>query len=371
MPICILECIYRQCLQRGLNPDDAHDCVTEVCLRYRKRTGAFPHDEATPNLRLLRLLTLNVVREFQRAQQRRQRLEHDYLALQRQQQASAPTPMAQAIARVDCERFCAQLPDYLRRTLEQMEAGDTPKAIAAQLGVAVGTVYSYQRELRERFVAFFGYDPRKSGVRVVNYSGYSEASSSDDTQEVQNDATAEDAWCSGVVVSGSEPNCTARHPDRSGSDDWRGGAAMAPAMSSGCGGCKQTMTNISQTSIKAVLNNQQYIPMRAIRCHCLNPKNPRSEKQWWCPSKHWLEELCDYYLGKPDGDGDGTPHERNYLQVRTREIVECNGNTYVTCSGWAWTSKCCSDSAAEPSCIAGVRGPGNIILCSEIVFSAQ
>jgi DNA-directed RNA polymerase specialized sigma24 family protein len=167
MPICILERIYRQCLQLGLNPDDAHDCVAEVCLRYRKRTGTFPHDEETPDLRLLRLLTLNVVREHQRTQQRRQRLEQDYLALQRQQHASAPTPMAQAIARVDCEQFRAQLPDYLRRTLERMEAGDTPKAIAAQLGVAVGTVYSYQRELRERFVEFFGYDPRKSGVRVV------------------------------------------------------------------------------------------------------------------------------------------------------------------------------------------------------------
>jgi len=29
-------------LHLGLNPDDAHDCVTEVCLRYRKRTGAYP-----------------------------------------------------------------------------------------------------------------------------------------------------------------------------------------------------------------------------------------------------------------------------------------------------------------------------------------
>jgi DNA-directed RNA polymerase specialized sigma24 family protein len=223
MPICILESIYRQCLHLGLNPDDAHDCVAEVCLRYHKRTGTFPHDEETPDLRLLRLLTLNVVREHQRTQQRRQRLEQDYLAQQRQQHASAPTPMAQAIARVDCERFRAQLPDYLRRTLERMEAGDTPKAIAARLGVAVGTVYSYQRELRERFVEFFGYDPRKSGVRVVNYSGCSEASSSDNTQEVRNDATAEDPWCSGVVVSGSELGSVARHPDRSGSDDWRGG----------------------------------------------------------------------------------------------------------------------------------------------------
>jgi DNA-directed RNA polymerase specialized sigma24 family protein len=66
MPICIPESIYRQCLHLGLNPDDAHDCVAEVCLRYHKRTGAFPHDEETPDLRLLRLLTLNVVREHQR-----------------------------------------------------------------------------------------------------------------------------------------------------------------------------------------------------------------------------------------------------------------------------------------------------------------
>ena len=169
MPICILERIYRQCLQLGLNPDDARDCVAEVCLRYRKRTGTFPHDEETPDLRLLRLLTLNVVREHQRTQQRRLRLEQDYLAQQRQQHASAPTPMARAIARVDCERFRAQLPDYLRRTLERMEAGDTPKAIAARLGVAVGTVYSYQHELRERFVEFFGYDPRKSGGLRESY----------------------------------------------------------------------------------------------------------------------------------------------------------------------------------------------------------
>ena len=147
MRICVLESIYQQCLHLGLNSDDARDCVAEVCLRYHKRTGAFPHDEETPDLRLLRLLTLNVVREFQRAQQRRLRLEHDYFALQRQQHASAPTPMSQAIARVDCGRFRAQLPDYLRRTLERMEAGDTPKAIAARLGVAVGTVYSYQRDL--------------------------------------------------------------------------------------------------------------------------------------------------------------------------------------------------------------------------------
>ena len=77
--------------------------------------------------------------------------------------------MAQAIAPVDCEQFRAQLPDYLRRTLERMEAGDTPKAIAARLGVAVGTVYSYQHELRERFVEFFGYDPRKSGGLRESY----------------------------------------------------------------------------------------------------------------------------------------------------------------------------------------------------------
>jgi DNA-directed RNA polymerase specialized sigma24 family protein len=82
MPICILERIYRQCLQLGLNSDDARDCVAEVCLRYHKRTGAFPQDEATPDLHLLRLLTLNVVREHQRTQQRRLRLEQDYLAQQ-------------------------------------------------------------------------------------------------------------------------------------------------------------------------------------------------------------------------------------------------------------------------------------------------
>jgi len=246
MRICVLESIYRQCLHLGLNPDDARDCVAEVCLRYHKRTGTFPHDEETPDLCLLRLLTLNVVREHQRTQQRRQRLEQDYLAQQRQQHASAPTPMAQAIARVDCERFRAQLPDYLRRTLELMEAGDTPKAIAARLGVAVGTVYSYQRELRERFVEFFGYDPRKSGVRVVNYSGCSEASSSDNTQEVRNDATAEDPWCSGVVVSGSEPDCAARHPECS--SRLTRGAAMAPAMSSSGCGCTRELQNGVGTS---------------------------------------------------------------------------------------------------------------------------
>ena len=228
MRICVLESIYRQCLHLGLNSDDARDCVAEVCLRYHKRTGAFPHDEETPDLRLLRLLTLNVVREHQRTQQRRLRLEQDYLAQQRQQQASAPTPMAQAIARVDCEQFRAQLPDYLRRTLERMEAGDTPKAIAAQLGVAVGTVYSYQRELRERFVEFFGYDPRKSGGSCLNYSGCLSVGDRDDTQEVQNDATAEGTWCSSVVVSGSEPDCAARHPECSSRLTRGGGQRWLP-----------------------------------------------------------------------------------------------------------------------------------------------
>jgi len=202
-------------LHLGLNPDDAQDCVTEVCLRYRKRTGTFPHDEETPDLRLLRLLTLNVVREHQRTQQRRLRLEQDYFALQRQQQANAPTPMAQAIARVDCEQFRAQLPDYLRRTLELMEAGDTPKAIAARLGVAVGTVYSYQRELRERFVEFFGYDPRKSGGRVL-YQSRSQSSQ-------KRVCPITPSLRFPLQAGGTEPTRPTRFPSRSGGNLKEGG----------------------------------------------------------------------------------------------------------------------------------------------------
>lgn len=208
------EYVHYLCLRCGVSPEEANDCVSEVMLRYNKRTGAFPCQQPAPDLPLLRQLARDVACEHIRARLRRQRLEQEYLAQMRCERAVAPSPMALAIAHLDGEQFHTSLPDYLRQTLRLMEQGYSAKEIAEQLGVAVGTVYAYQNELRRKFVDFFGYDPRKSGVRVGNYSGYSARGDRDDTQEVDDAASSEGTWGSCVVVGSSEPDSVARHPCR-------------------------------------------------------------------------------------------------------------------------------------------------------------
>ncbi|GIV05196.1 MAG: hypothetical protein KatS3mg016_0771 [Fimbriimonadales bacterium] len=137
--------------------------------------------------------------------------------------------------------------------------------------------------------------------------------------------------------------------------------------SGGCG-CSQPQKPMTPQQIKATLQSVSVTPTRAQRCYCSKPRRIRSDIQQWCPPKHWIEPFCDHYNNQgPDFDRDGELDEPNYRQQRTRRIVECNGNTYVKCGPWTWTSTCCLTSSAEPDCLDNVRGPGSIIECSEIV----
>ncbi len=100
-----------------------------------------------------------------------------------------PSPYARASAQVDYERFLEFLPSYLRRMLLLLMDGYTPDEIAQRLQVGVGTVYAYRQQLREKFVEFYGYDPRIWGSCVVNYSGNGARRSQSNTQEVSDDTT--------------------------------------------------------------------------------------------------------------------------------------------------------------------------------------
>lgn len=179
------------CLRAGLTEDDANDCVWAVLARYQQRRGSYPWEEPSPDLRLLGQLTRNIVAESCRANQRRHQNEQSYYAFVAAIHAATPSPYEHASAQVDYERFLEFLPSYLQRTLLLLMDGYTPDEIAQRLQVVVGTVYAYRQQLREKFVEFYGYDPRISGSCVVNYSGNAEGCSQSDTQEVTDDATSQ------------------------------------------------------------------------------------------------------------------------------------------------------------------------------------
>lgn len=199
-----------QCACADLTNDDADECVSEILLRYRHRRGAYPWEEPAPDEKLLRLLVQNVVCEYKRTCARRQHLEREYCALQQALFAATETPEHQALSNAAADQFRAQLPCYLRQTLELLEAGYTPAEIAQQLGVCVSSVYTYRRELKAHFIRFFGYDPRISGVRVVNYSGSARTGFQIDCEEAS-DETAEDTGDYSVGVSDCEPCGDAPH----------------------------------------------------------------------------------------------------------------------------------------------------------------
>jgi len=201
-----------QCACAGLMTVDADECVSEVLLRYRHRRGAYPWEEPAPNEKLIRILVQNVVYEYKRTCARRQHLEREYCALQQALFATAETHERQAVSNAAADQFRAQLPCYLRQTLELLEAGYTPAEIAQQLGICASTIYTYRRELKAHFIRFFGYDPRISGGRVVNCNGIARTGFQTDCEEVS-DETAEDTGHYSTGVSDCEPCGDARHPD--------------------------------------------------------------------------------------------------------------------------------------------------------------
>ncbi len=162
-----IEWIHTLCIRAGLSAPDAEECVCEILQRYCRRRGAYPWNELAPDERLLRLVAHNVACEYQRTSAHRQRPERDYCAQQQALARAAETPEHQAISNVDAERFRAKLPRYLRETLTLLEAGYTPAEIARTLGVCESTVRTYRRELKAKFVKYFGYDPTNRGSCVV------------------------------------------------------------------------------------------------------------------------------------------------------------------------------------------------------------
>ena len=204
--------IHASCTRAGLSALDADECVSETLLRYHHRRGAYPWDEPAPDVILLRLLARNVAHEYQRACARHQRLERDYCSLQQALMTCALPPEQQAVSNADAERFRSALPTYLQQTLELLEAGYTPAEIAQRLNIRVSTIYTYCRDLKARFIEYFGYDPRISGACVVNYSGSAETGFPNACEEVSNgETTAEDTGHYGVVVSDCESCGDAPH----------------------------------------------------------------------------------------------------------------------------------------------------------------
>ncbi|MDM7461097.1 MAG: sigma factor-like helix-turn-helix DNA-binding protein, partial [bacterium] len=268
MPVEWLQHLTRLCVSGGVAHDDAEACACDILLRYHHRRGAYPWDEPTPDEKLLRLLTRNVVAEHLRTLARHRRLEAEYCACL--QHTCAPTPMQTAIENADAERCYATLPPYLRRTMELLEEGYTPAEIAEQLGVSVNTVYTYRQELQVHFVKYFGYDPRNRGSRVVNYSGGPTQGLPRPTGEVANDETTQVVVDERVVVSDSEPCGDAPHAGGVERVQRGGGTSLSPVTSSS-GGCGCASTSFEKnpdahSSTLAYSPVQLALPLPAIPC---------------------------------------------------------------------------------------------------------
>lgn len=208
------------CEAKGLSREDAEECVSEVLLRYTIRRGALPWEEERPEPALIDLLTRDVAHERLRCLHRRQRLHETYERLQQSFQV-LPTPEDVAISSAEVETFRKQLPEYLLRTLDLLVDGYTPREVANLLKVSVGTVYAYRAELREKFIEYFGYDPRNSRTRIGNYIGCAKQRSSFDSEEAYDETSSD-----GLRADCTHSDCAAAHDELSLSNEYarnRGG----------------------------------------------------------------------------------------------------------------------------------------------------
>ncbi|MFQ3610738.1 MAG: hypothetical protein SNJ72_04495 [Fimbriimonadales bacterium] len=151
--------------RRGLRQEDAEDLAFVVLERYVRKTGLYPCEEPSPAWGLLFRLTQDVACEFHRKARRRICAEQTYREIA--QLSVPPTPEQEALSQLLVEDFQASLPAYLQRLLcLMMDECASVEELSKRLRISVGTVKSYRKELRERFVAFFGYDPTKSSNRI-------------------------------------------------------------------------------------------------------------------------------------------------------------------------------------------------------------
>lgn len=242
------------CLRMGLSAHDAEECIAETLMRYQQKRGVYPWDEDIPSDTLLRMLARDVACELMRVLTRRQRLEAAYCALQHALHAQNPSPEACAIANAEAERFRESLPPYLRRTLELLEMGYTPAEIARQLNICISTVYTYFRDLKARFVKYFGYDPRIQGshvgIRIISGSRVSALPNTH--EEVNDDETTEDVADKRISANDCKCDCDAAHPSCL-SRNRRGGGGKVLA---GCG-CSAKHFAMSEAEVKRLLSDYQ------------------------------------------------------------------------------------------------------------------
>jgi len=160
---------------------------------------------------------------------------------------------------------------------------------------------------------------------------------------------------------------------------------MAPAMSSsGCGGCQQTMTEISPQAVKQALNEHgEYKPAQRRRPPRRNP-NPPGGPPIAPPAMPapppggplhpcgLVQELCvDVYVEREEPQRycadafipcrwrhPGFPNRgEHYLNERIRKFYTCEGPngkvTWVSCGPWDVIDCCDGPPQNEPACANG------------------
>ncbi len=147
----------------GVKPQQAQELLTELCLRYSRRRLLPVLGQGVPPPALWQL-----ARDLLCEHWRRQRRAKQQLDALHAQCLCNPAPI---FAReVDARLFLDDLPPRLQEVLALRLEGETCEQIAGRLGIGVGTVKSYLKDLRAKFLAFFGYDPtkRRSASGYIN-----------------------------------------------------------------------------------------------------------------------------------------------------------------------------------------------------------
>ncbi len=147
----------------GVNPQQAQELLTELCLRYSRRRLLPAWGQGVPPPALWRLAHDLLCEHWRRQRRAKQQLD----ALQAQ---CLCTPAPIFAREVDARLFLDDLPPRLQEVLALRLQGETCEQIARCLGIGVGTVKSYLKDLRANFIAFFGYDPtkRRSASGYIN-----------------------------------------------------------------------------------------------------------------------------------------------------------------------------------------------------------
>lgn len=174
----------------GVSPEAAQELLIELFLRYSQRQLLPPWGQGMPPP-VLRQIVRDLLTEHWRWQSRTKRqmdaLRAHYCCMEQPCLAREIDPLL----------FRNDLPLRLREVLSLRLEGETCAEIAQHLGIGTGTVKSYLRQLRQKFVEFFGYDPTKrsassgyisDNARKGHHSGEEEVSKHDTQSACDDDA---------------------------------------------------------------------------------------------------------------------------------------------------------------------------------------